>query len=80
MWFAALKDVDVQAMLSLHRTRHLLFKQRTQMINSLRGESGEFGVVAPQNRAVSSRFLADDSAVLIEFGPIRPNIASYTAI
>ena len=50
MRFAALKDVDVQAMLALHRTRRLLIKQRTQTINSLRGQCAEFGVVALQNR------------------------------
>ena len=38
-------------MLSLHRTRRLLVKQRTQTTNSLRGQCAEFGVVAPQNRA-----------------------------
>ena len=51
MRFAALKEVDVQAMLALHRTRRMLIKQRTQMINSLRGQCAEFGVVAPQTRA-----------------------------
>ena len=50
MRFAALKDLDVQAMLTLHRSRRLLIKQRTQTINSLRGQCAEFGVVAPQNR------------------------------
>ena len=50
MRFAALKDLDMQAMLALHRTRRLLIKQRTQTINSLRGQCAEFGVVAPQNR------------------------------
>ena len=49
--FAALKDLDVQAMLALHRSRRLLIKQRPQTINSLRGQCAEFGVVAPQNRA-----------------------------
>lgn len=58
MRFAALKDVDVQAMLSLHRTRRLLIKQRTQMINSLRGQCAEFGVVAPQNRAGVAHLIA----------------------
>ena len=51
MRFAALKELDVQAMLALHRSRRLLIKQRTQTINSLRGQCAEFGVVAPQNRA-----------------------------
>ena len=50
MRFAAVKDLDAQALQSLHRTRRLLVKQRTQMLNSLRGHCAEFGVVAPQNR------------------------------
>ena len=58
MRFAALKDVEVQAMLALHRTRRLLIKQRTQMINSLRGQCAEFGVVAPQNRTGVAQLIA----------------------
>ncbi|MCE2474314.1 MAG: transposase [Alphaproteobacteria bacterium] len=50
MRFAARKEVDVQAMLALHRTRRLLIKQRTQMLNSLRGQCVKFGVVALQTR------------------------------
>ena len=50
MRFAKVKTVDDQAVLTLHRTRRLLTKQRTQLSNSLRGQCAKFGVVAPQNR------------------------------
>ena len=51
MRFAKVKTVEEQAMLTLHRTRRLLIKQRTQLRNSLRGQCAEFGLVAPRNRA-----------------------------
>jgi hypothetical protein len=35
----------------LFRTRDLLVRQRTQLINALRGHLAEYGVVAPQGRA-----------------------------
>ena len=37
-----------QAALVLHRVRDLLQRQRTMLINALRGHLAEFGVVAPQ--------------------------------
>ena len=42
--FVAIKTVEQQAFLSLHRARALLVRQRTQLINSLRGLVAEFGV------------------------------------
>ena len=32
----------------LHRSRELLVRQRTMLINALRGHCGEFGIVAAQ--------------------------------
>ena len=32
----------------LHRTRDLLVRQRTMLVNSLRGQLAEFGLIAPQ--------------------------------
>ena len=58
MRFAAVKELDVQALLTLHRTRRLLVKQRTQTVNSLRGQCAEFGVVAPQNRTGVAHLIA----------------------
>jgi transposase len=46
MRFVAIKTVDCQAGVMLLKTRHLLVKQRTQAINSLRGHLGELGIIA----------------------------------
>jgi transposase len=39
----AMKSTEQQAALSLHRTRNLLVKQRTQLVNMMRGLLAEFG-------------------------------------
>ena len=45
MRFVTLKTADQQAALSLHRTRDLLVRQRTQSVNMIRGLLAEFGIV-----------------------------------
>ncbi len=45
MRFVAVKSVDQQSMLALHRTRDLLIRQRTQLVNMIRGQLAEFGIV-----------------------------------
>ena len=44
MRFVAVKSPEQQAALALHRTRNLLAKQRTQLVNMVRGLLAEFGV------------------------------------
>ena len=51
MRFVAVKSVEAQADAMLFRTRALLVRQRTQTINSLRGQLAEFGVIAAQGVA-----------------------------
>jgi transposase len=46
MRFVAIKTVDQQAALMLHKTRDLLVRQRTMLINGLRGHLAEFGIIA----------------------------------
>jgi transposase len=41
MRFVAIKSIDQQAALMLHRTRDLLVRQRTQLINALRAHLAE---------------------------------------
>jgi transposase len=48
MRFVAIKSADQQAALSLHRSRNLLVKQRTQLVNMLRGLLAEFGIDIPE--------------------------------
>ena len=48
MRFVPMKSADRQGVLVLHRTRELLVRQRTMLINAIRGHCAEFGIVAPQ--------------------------------
>jgi transposase len=45
MRFVAVKTVDQQAVLMLHRVRDLLVRQRTMLVNAFRGHLAEFGIV-----------------------------------
>jgi transposase len=51
MRFVEVKTQEQQARAMLFRTRELLVRQRTQLINALRGNLAEHGVVAPQGPA-----------------------------
>jgi transposase len=46
MRFVPVKTIDQQAALALHRTRDLLVRQRTQLINALRAHLAELGIVS----------------------------------
>lgn len=48
MRYAAIKTEQQQAAGMVFRTRDLLVRQRTQLINAIRGHLGEFGWVAPK--------------------------------
>jgi transposase len=56
MRFVAVKSRDQQAILSVHRIRELLVKQRTQLVNMTRGLLGEFGVDVPIGLQSAMRF------------------------
>ncbi|MDH6233166.1 transposase [Mesorhizobium soli] len=43
-----MKSAEQQAALSLHRTRNLLVKQRTQLVNMIRRLLAEFGIDIPE--------------------------------
>jgi transposase len=45
MRFVSLKSPEQQSMLMLHRTRELLIRQRTMLVNALRAHMAEFGIV-----------------------------------
>jgi transposase len=47
MRFVPIKSREQQAALSMHRARDLLVKQRTQLINMMRGLLAEFGIAIP---------------------------------
>ena len=46
MRFVPVKTREQQSLLMLHRTRELLVKQRTMLVNAIRAHMAEFGVVA----------------------------------
>lgn len=48
MRFVAVKSPEQQAALAMHRTRDLLVKQRTQLVNMIRGLLAEFGITIPR--------------------------------
>ena len=50
MRFVATKTPEQQSCLTLHRTRHLLIRQQTSVINAIRAHLAEFGIVAPLGR------------------------------
>lgn len=47
MRFVAVKSVEQQSVLMIHRTRSLLIRQRTMLVNALRGHLAEIGIIAP---------------------------------
>jgi transposase len=50
MRFVPIKSAEQQGALMLHRTRDLLIRQRTQLINAMRAHLAELGLVAPKGR------------------------------
>ena len=67
MRFVAVKSEEQQARSMIFRTRDLLVRQRTQLINALRGHLAEHGVVARQGTAHVKRLadvIGDETAAL----------------
>jgi transposase len=71
MRFAPIKSADQQAVLMLHRSRELLVKQRTMLINAVRGHGSELGLTASQG---ASRI--NDLLVIIE-NPDDPRLPTF---
>ena len=57
MRFVPIKSAESQAALMLLKTRDLLVKQRTMLINAMRGHAAEFGVVAAKGLGKVSELL-----------------------
>ena len=58
MRFVSVKSAQQQAQLMQHRTRDLLMRQRTQLINAVRAHMAELGIAAPQGSAGLRELLA----------------------
>src|SRR5436305_283577 len=57
MRFVPIKSAEQQAQLMLLGVRDLLIKQRTMLINAMRGHAAEFGVIAAKGRAKVAELL-----------------------
>ncbi len=58
------KTIEQQDILSIHRIRDRIVRQRTQLINQMRGLLSEYGIIAPQGHHNFRRLLvelSDDS-------------------
>src|SRR6478735_3157810 len=66
MRFVPVKSPEQQAALALHRTRDLLVKQRTQLVNMIRGVLAEFGIEMARGLhhalALAKRLMDGDAA------------------
>ena len=58
MRFVPIKSEEQQAVLIMHRARDLLVRQRTQLINAMRGHLAEFGLIEAQGPSHVRRLLA----------------------
>jgi len=59
MRFVPIKSVEQQSLLVMHRARDLLVRQRTQLINAIRGHLAEFGLIQAQGVSNVARLLRD---------------------
>jgi transposase len=58
MRFVPVKSVEQQAALMVHSARDLLIRQRTQLVNAVRGHLAEMGLVAAAGREGFARLVA----------------------
>ena len=74
MRFVPIKGAEQQAVLMLHRTRDLLVRQRTMLVNALQGHMAEMGIIAPQGISRVADLVA---ALLGEDDTKLPRLARY---
>jgi len=58
MRFVPIKSAEAQAALALHRSRDLLVRQRTQLVNMIRAVLAEFGIARVDPGSVDPRLVA----------------------
>jgi transposase len=67
MRFGGVRSLENQAALMRHKTREMLFSQRTQLLNGLRGPLDQVGVIVAQGprlaRELAERIEACDEAI-----------------
>jgi transposase len=86
MRFVPIKTREQQALVTLHRTRQLLVRQRTMLSNAIRGHLAELGIVSAKGRNGTSELLriiadAEDHRVPVTARIILNVLArQYTAV
>jgi transposase len=68
MRFVAIKGTEQQSVLVRHRTRSLLIRQRTMLVNALRSHFAEFGIVVAKGIENVAKL-----AAMIPHGSLRAN-------
>lgn len=58
MRFVPVKSEEQQAILMIHRSRELLIRQHTMLVNALRGHLAEFGIIMKQGKAGAATLVA----------------------
>lgn len=69
MRFVPIKSVEQQAVLMLHRSRDLLIRQRTALVNALRGHFAELGIVVGQGIRNVAKLVEEVAAASLERVP-----------
>jgi transposase len=77
MRFVPVKSAERQGVLVLHRTRELLVRQRTMLINAIRGHCAEFGMIAPQGARRSADLIEQ---VCAAEASVLPDLARSTLL
>lgn len=81
MRFVPIKTEDQQAVLMLHKSRELLVRQQTMLVNALRGHMAELGMTAPLGREKIEDLLAviedaeDESIPALAKAALKPLVA-----
>ncbi len=78
MRFVPIKTEEQQSALMLHKTRELLMRQQTMLVNALRAHMAELGMIAPQGRGKVEDIIAviesdeDESIPVLAKFALRP--------
>jgi transposase len=83
MRFVPVKSEETQGAAMVFRVRELLIRQRTQVINALRGHLTEFGQIVPQGAANAAKLIAiveePDSGLPVDaIGTLKVLVAALT--
>ena len=85
MRFVPVKTEDQQSALMLHKSRELLIRQQTMLVNALRAHMAELGMIVPKGREKVDDLIAviedgeDESVPALAKAALRPLVAQLRA-